>query len=194
MEIKDSGSRRTFSSGAVRDDGGGQKGRLDLVPLGVVGAIMGDSILINLEVYMRTGNKACLVDIFKRFAIEHFGNVETAILEVSKHYQNGAIKYKPRNWERGINLSSYVDSAGRHYLKVLRKDNDEPHDKAFLWNILGLLWSHGNLHDPEIFDLPFSESIDIKKECYTNLAKGMNEDDLNEFVSIWQKCHSEGAR
>ena len=194
MEIKSSGSFREFSSGAVRDDGGGQKGRMDLVPLGVVGAIMGDSVLINLEVYMRTGNKACLVDVFKRFAIEHFGNVETAVLEVSKHYQNGASKYKPRNWERGINLSSYIDSAGRHYIKVLRKDDDEPHKHAFLWNILGALWTHGNITDPEIFDLPFINYEESQKLCYENLAKRMNEDDLNEFISVWQKCHAEGLR
>lgn len=192
MEIKSSGSFREFSSGAIRDDGNGEKGRMDLVPLGVVGAIMGDSILINLEVYMRTGNKACLVDIFKRFAIERFGNVETAILEVSKHYSEGSKKYKPRNWERGINLSSYADSAARHYIKVLRGDTDEPHDKAFLWNILGLLWTHGNLHDPEIFDLPFAEKPNVQKERLTHLAKGMSEDDLNEFIGIWNKCHSEG--
>lgn len=39
MELKDSGNRREFSSGAVRDIAEG-KGRCDLLPLGVIGEII----------------------------------------------------------------------------------------------------------------------------------------------------------
>lgn len=155
MEIKSSGSFREFSTGAVRDDGDGQKGRMDLVPLGVVGAIMGDAILINLDMYVRTGDKSCIVDAIKMFADKMYPDMETAVLDVSIHYRDGATKYKPRNWEKGINLSSYIDSGARHYIKVLRGDSDEPHHRAFLWNMFGALWTHAN--KPEMIDLPFAE-------------------------------------
>ena len=48
MEIKDSGVRRKFDSGAVRDIAEG-KGRCDLLPLGVIGEILEDNILTFLE-------------------------------------------------------------------------------------------------------------------------------------------------
>ena len=77
----------------------------------------------------------------------------TLLLEVSKHYEEGAKKYSARNWEKGIPLHCYIDSAVRHYLKFLRGDDDERHDRAFVWNLLGALWTQ--LHKPELIDLPF---------------------------------------
>lgn len=154
MEIKDSGKRREFETGAVRDMDE-TKGRCDLVPLGVVGAIMGDSILINIDNYVWTGKKECLVVAFKEFVSRYYSDIHTAILEVSIHYSDGCRKYGPRNWQKGINLSSYIDSMSRHYFKVLRGDNDEPHKRAFMWNLLGALWTHANM--PEMIDLPFAE-------------------------------------
>ena len=166
MEIKSSGSFREFASGAIRDDGDGQKGRMDLVPLGVVGAIMGDSILINLDVYVRTGDKSCIVDAIKSFVKMKYPDMESAILDVSLHYKDGSTKYKPRNWEKGINLSSYIDSGARHYLKVLRG---------------------------EMIDLPFVENINAEEnDKLAFLASNMSEEELNKFVSMWQKYHSEG--
>lgn len=160
MSIKDSGDRTEFEvngikTGAVRDLHGEDKGRMDLVPLGVVGAIMGDSILINIDLYIRTGRRECLVDAFKEFVGKNYPDIHTAILEVSMHYRDGSRKYQERNWERGIKLSSYVDSMSRHYLKHLRHDEDEPHNRAFMWNLLGALWTHEN--KPEMIDLPFKE-------------------------------------
>ena len=77
------------------------------------------------------------------------------MLEVSKHYEDGCNKYGERNWEKGIPLHCYIDSGVRHYIKWLRGDNDEPHDRAFLWNMLGALWTHD--YHPEYCDLPFSK-------------------------------------
>ena len=190
MEIKDSGSRREFETGAVRDDGGGKKGRMDLVPLGVIGSMMCDMILINLDVYIQTGNRQCLVDAFKKFAKENYENLETAMLEVSIHYQDGCKKYGERNWEKGIPLHSFIDSAARHYIKHRRGDVDEPHDKAFMWNLLGALWTHAN--KPEMIDLPFVENINAEEnDKLAFLASNMSEEELNKFVSMWQKYHSE---
>ena len=78
-----------------------------------------------------------------------------AILRLSKHYEDGAKKYDERNWEKGIQLHCYIDSGVRHYIKYCRGDVDEPHDRAFLWNMLGALWTQKN--KPELIDLPFGK-------------------------------------
>lgn len=173
--ILDSGNRTEFEmngakTGAVRDCHEG-KGRMDLTPLGIVGAIMGDSILVNIDIYINTGRKECLVDAFKEFAHKNYSDIHTAIIEVSKHYEEGCKKYGERNWQKGIPLHCYIDSATRHYMKHLRGDTDESHSKAFMWNILGALWTHAN--KPEMIDLPFAET---KKTSTDILAEQIEKD------------------
>lgn len=151
--IQDSGNRREFTSGAVRDIAEG-KGRCDLLPLEIIGEALGDNVLIQIGKYIRTSEPQCLWIAIVEFArnTEHIGDVYTAILEVSKQYEDGAKKYAERNWEKGIPLHWFIDSGVRHYLKLLRGDNDEPHDRAFIWNMLGAIWTHKN--KPDMIDLP----------------------------------------
>ena len=153
-KILDSGSRREFETGAVRDIAEG-KGRCDLLPLGIIGRIIDDSTLTWLEIYVREGDLKALDNAITIFVNGYVGNLESAILEVAKHYEEGAKKYAERNWEIGIPLHCYIDSAVRHYLKYRRGDDDEPHARAFLWNILGAWWTHVN--KPEMIDLPFAD-------------------------------------
>ena len=160
-EILDSGSRREFATGAVRDIQE-NKGRCDLLPLDVVAnLIMGvnepvDSILLSINSFIYTGDSCELLSAIHTFCTERLGcDVYTALLEVAKHYEQGAQKYQPRNWEKGIDLHCYIDSGVRHYLKFRRGDTDEPHDRAFIWNMLGAVWTYR--HKPELIDLPFNE-------------------------------------
>ena len=153
MAILDSGNRREFETGAVRDISE-DKGRMDLVPLDAVGMVLEDAILSDINGYIRTGEKMCLVNAIKEFSLAYFGDMYSAMIEVSKHYEQGCAKYGPRNWEKGIPLHCYIDSAVRHYMKFMRGDKDEPHNRAFLWNLLGALWTYDN--KPEMIDLPFS--------------------------------------
>lgn len=78
------------------------------------------------------------LDYFNEFS---WKNNKTMILEVSKHFEEGAKKYGEYNWQKGIPVHCYIDSAVRHYLKWLRGDTDEPHDRAFVWNILCCIWT-----------------------------------------------------
>ncbi len=152
--IKSSGSRREFETGAVRDIAEG-KGRCDLLPLGVISEMTGSNIFQNIEEYIREGNILALYRAITEFRIEKGWDIWTALLEVSKQYEDGCNKYGDRNWEMGMPLHCYIDSGIRHYLKWRRGDRDEPHDRAFLWNILGALWTQQN--KPELIDLPFKE-------------------------------------
>lgn len=154
MEILDSGNRKEFETGAVRDAREGV-GRCDLLPLGILGRYMDDLILIYIDDYLRTGKGIKLWSALASFAGTAYLDFYSALLDVSKHYEDGCVKYGERNWEKGIPLHCYIDSAVRHYLKYKRGDKDEPHDRAFVWNILGAIWTHTN--KPELIDLPFRE-------------------------------------
>lgn len=149
--IKDSGERTAFDSGAVRDMHEG-KGRCDLMPLDVVATILGegipDAILSALYSFAKTGIVSFLYDSFEFFRNMLGNEVETLLLEVAKHFEEGAKKYGENNWQKGIPVRSYIDSAVRHYLKWLRGDDDERHDRAFCWNIMCAIWTC--THMPEL--------------------------------------------
>lgn len=93
--LKDSGERRSFETGAVRDVSEG-KGDMFSLP----GA---------------------------------------AILRLSKHYEVGAKKYSRLNYQKGIPVSSFMDSALRHIFKYLDGWDDEDHLSAAAFNILGAI-------------------------------------------------------
>lgn len=163
--ILDSGNRREFGTGAVRDIQEG-KGRCDLMPLDAVGTVLNiyyadnadnadnedvGATLMRLSHFRDTGNTGYL-----SMALGDFLDVSTytcwsdLFLEVAKHFEEGAKKYGENNWQKGIPTHCYIDSAVRHYLKWLRGDTDEPHDRAFCWNILCCIWTCE--HHPELND------------------------------------------
>lgn len=147
--IKDSGDRTEFATGAVRDMREG-KGRCDLMPLEVVARCyslfaQGDKdeegtvrVFSYIANFQRTGATEYLVK-----ALDWFGGFKgwsDMFLEVAKHFEEGAKKYGENNWQKGIPVHCYIDSAVRHYLKWLRGDKDEPHDRAFVWNLMCCIW------------------------------------------------------
>ncbi len=108
-QISDSGERREFSTGAVRDMSEG-KGRMDLLPW-------------------------------------------TAIMEVSKHCERGAVKYGEHNVDKGIPVHSFIDSAARHLGKYIEGWEDEPHLVAAAWNLLWAIQTEMKM--PELKDVPW---------------------------------------
>ena len=158
--IKDSGSRRKFDTGAVRDIQEG-KGRCDLLPLDVIyylyyrkSPVGGRGEVLNLiDAFVKGGSVEFLEDALESFLLNDSQwdrNWSTMMLEVAKHFEEGAKKYGEHNWQKGIPTHCYIDSAVRHYLKWLRGDKDEPHDRAFCWNILCCIWTV--MHKPELND------------------------------------------
>jgi len=96
-DLKDSGERREFITGAVRDRGKG-KGKPSLVP--------------NWVIWL-----------------------------VSRVYEDGALKYSARNWEKGMHLGEYIDSAERHLAKLKAGLRDEPHASQVIWNMIGYIFT-----------------------------------------------------
>lgn len=60
---------------------------------------------------------------------------------VSRVYEGGAIKYQPRNWEKGQPLSQYIKSAENHLAKLKMGMRDEPHASQVVWNMLGYIYT-----------------------------------------------------
>ena len=170
MMIQDSGKRREYESGAVRDIQAG-KGRCDLMPLDVVAGFFrvggndeAAKVIDRIYEYQISHSVDCLVAVMMDFMKgDGFNDLVTALLEVSKHFEEGALKYGENNWQKGIPESSYIDSAVRHYLKWLRVDDDERHDRAFVWNIMCLIWTHEH-----ITDKPVTDKRCVETDCFYN--------------------------
>ena len=137
--IKDSGERTEFQTGAVRDMRAG-KGRCDLMPLSVVAEVMDEGIIRDVARFQTSGDWRDLSSAILRFAHERKWSVPELMLETSIHFEEGAKKYGENNWQKGIPIKCYIDSAVRHYLKWRKGDTDEPHDRAFVWNLLCCIW------------------------------------------------------
>jgi len=89
-----------------------------------------------------------------------------ALSRVAKHFESGAAKYNPRNWELGQPLCRYLDSAIRHLFNFLGGDRSEDHLSAAVFNALALIETEyriacGNL-PPELNDLPLPEAATRK--------------------------------
>lgn len=156
--IKDSGNRREFESGAVRDMAEG-KGRCDLMPLLEVGHAM-DAWYLHKEGHGMYAFKLFLlldecsdekrpieerydraIDAIYEFSAMAEVSIPDLMLEVAIHYEEGAKKYEERNWEKGLPTWCFIDSAVRHLLKYLGGRTDERHDRAFVWNMLGFAYT-----------------------------------------------------
>jgi len=107
MEIIDSGTRREFGTGAVRDMAEGKGDFFSLPP--------------------------------------------SALLRVAKHYEGGAKKYGRNNYQKGIPISAFMDSALRHIFKYLDGQSDEDHLSAAAFNILGAIQMEER--NPEMMDI-----------------------------------------
>lgn len=171
--IKDSGTRREFETGAVRDIQEG-KGRCDLMPLDVVCEFIAENTatcwahpLRAISDFRETGNIKKLYSAIHLMLMYHPEWElchSTLLLEVAKHFEEGAKKYGENNWQKGIPVHCYIDSAVRHYLKLLRGDRDEPHDRAFVWNILCCIWTCK--HKPELNDYSIKDKSECKHRVY----------------------------
>ena len=77
------------------------------------------------------------------------------IMEVSKHCEEGALKYGEHNVDKGIPLHSLLDSASRHLAKYMVGMDDEDHLRAACWNLLWAL--NQRVTHPELDDRFFSK-------------------------------------
>lgn len=168
--ILDSGDRTEFESGAVRDMREG-KGRCDLMPLDVAGRLLYlDTTLQCISMFQENGDVTHLYEAVRSFcwrhmwgSMEHFNGIDKRVmmcemfLEVAKHFEEGAKKYGDNNWRKGIPAHVYIDSAVRHYFKMVARKEDEPHDRAVAWNLMCCIWTCE--HKPDLNDYANKETV-----------------------------------
>lgn len=161
--ILDSGDRTKFESGAVRDMRVG-KGRCDLMPLDVVAYFLRDDdenpdpIFAAVHKFQESDDVEYLDKALDNFCIIRDWHPCTALLETAVHFEDGAKKYGDNNWRKGIPVKVFLDSALRHYIKYLRGDTDEPHDRAVCWNLMCAIWTAK--HKPELDDYRVAKPTD----------------------------------
>src|ERR1700739_4890737 len=82
----------------------------------------------------------------------------TALFLVSRIYENGNKMRGIRNWEKGMPISDYLNSAQRHLVKYLAGERSEPHLSQAIWNMLNALqtavWIRQGHRSTELNDLP----------------------------------------
>lgn len=207
INIKDSGTRRDFGTGSVRDAAAG-KGRMDLLPIfallrmrstirdGLRGILSNSSLddrprtpdacamsirdIMELSLHHALKSirgfesfhlvKACYLSLFaldmRSRSMQYLEDMSdlgfsyewcpwNGLLEVSKLYEAGCLKYGDRNWEKGQPLHIYLDSGCRHMTKHLGGHDDEDHLVAASWNFLCCLETYVRI---EMGTLPCSLS------------------------------------
>lgn len=90
-----------------------------------------------------------------------------ALKRIAKHYENGAVKYADRNWEKGISMSRYIDSALRHVFTYLEGNQEEDHMAAAVWNLLCYIETEKRVEDgiipKEVNDMDFLKDLQYAK-------------------------------
>lgn len=149
-ELVDSGERTTFESGAMREIIIG-KGRFDLIPFDAMINIVKEPVYKHVGFYMETKDVAHLENCLK-VALNKELHMNTRaiddeydfLMKLAYHFEQGALKYDTDNWRKGLPVSSFIDSACRHYCKHKLGHTDEPHFIAFTWNIICAIWTIKN--------------------------------------------------
>jgi hypothetical protein len=73
-----------------------------------------------------------------------------AIMAMARRFEDGATKYGPDNWRKGIPLSRYCDAAYRHLMQCRDNDFSEDHFGAVMWNMACWLWTLNKIDAGEL--------------------------------------------
>lgn len=70
---------------------------------------------------------------------------------LARRYEQGAVKYGDRNWQKGIPIGRCLDSAKRHINQYLEGNNEEDHLAAAAWNLFTAM--HMEEYNPDMQDV-----------------------------------------
>ncbi len=91
-----------------------------------------------------------------------------ALRRVARHFEKGAKKYDARNWEKGMPVSRFLDSALRHAFSYMEGSSDEDHLVAACWNLLCALDTESRIQDgvlpKSLMDIGPYQNVSIKEE------------------------------
>lgn len=107
----------------------------------------------------------------------------SALLRVSRQMEGALADHEERNWERGIPMHSFLDSAMRHLFKYMDGWVDEDHLAAAATNVLMALWTED--HMPEMQDIPTRPEHDE----YLSF-RGLDGEDIRHAISEYVRDNS----
>lgn len=85
------------------------------------------------------------------------------LFRLALHYENGAGKYPERNWEKGLPMHRFIESAMRHLNQFVDGDRTEDHLAAAAWNIFGYMatenWIARGILSKEFYNVPWAPSL-----------------------------------
>lgn len=64
--------------------------------------------------------------------------------------ERGAVKYGAHNWEKGMPLSQYLDSAMRHLWQLIASQDDEDHAAAVIFNVMAFMHTQHKIWEGEL--------------------------------------------
>ena len=103
---------------------------------------------------------------------------------VSRIYEEGAIKYASRNWEKGEPLSQYIKSAENHLAKLKVGRRDEPHASQVIWNMMAYIFTavliKRGLRPAELSDMP--DQLNIDSDAIAEPLSPMEYDSMDSFL------------
>ena len=172
-DIKFSEETKEFATGAHR--GGGEKYPTEYLPFVEAMEVLKasktlskysreeacDKISQNIENFKKTGDPALIAEAGAIFAQINYKSMFECLGKTALHFKQGADKYGMNNWQLGMPLLDYIGSLSRHFIKFVEGWDDEPHDTAFMWNVLTIMWTTVNL--------PTMNNLHIKKNTKNNV-------------------------
>lgn len=76
----------------------------------------------------------------------------SSLLRVAHHMEDALEYHEERNWEMGMPIHCFLDSAMRHLFKYMDGMDDEDHLAAAASNVLMAMWTEDHL--PTMQDIP----------------------------------------
>lgn len=110
-----------------------------------------------------------------------------ALNRLAKHFQRSLREHPERNWEKGIPMSSFLDSAIRHLFNYMDGQADEDHLCSAAWNILCAMWTEEKL--PQMQNIPSRLIANKSIPIYVNY-KGIVQNESSDQVCV---CHCAGC-
>lgn len=115
------------------------------------------------------------------------------IVELARVYSVGALKYAPRNWEKGMDWSKVIDSADRHYTKWLAGLVVDPetgchHLAHAIWNLTALLvYQMRGIGNDDRTMLPLSEDFQWTEGPAASMGLGLPQEKLKELADKYRQ-------